>query len=297
MIKAFVVLNPASGQGNSDERKSLFAEARSAGRWSYDLYETTGEEDLGEVVRRALDEDYNLVVACGGDGTVSEVVNGLGETSIPLGIVPGGTANALARELDIPNSVDDALQLILGEHRTRSIDLIRCGDLFFLMYCSVGSSAHSIRETSREQKNNLGWLAYIGTVIRALLGLKTRRFNLTVDGELEEIAAAEVFLFNSDNLGVVDQDLNSGIELNDGVLDLYAVRVDTLGEFLQMLINLLFKGRSAHIRYWPVKESVCIETQPPMAFQADGDPQGETPVEFEVAAAALQVIVPADGSE
>ncbi len=95
--------------------------------WEKEIYETTGDEDVADVVREALPKGCKLVIACGGDGTVSDVAEALAHTDIPLGILPVGTANVLARELGIPIGLDDACALLAGAHTTTSIDMMRVG--------------------------------------------------------------------------------------------------------------------------------------------------------------------------
>ena len=84
---------------------------------AFEIYESKKEDDLGNVVLARLKDGFDLVVAAGGDGTVSDVIYGLVGTPIPLGIIPAGTANLLAQELKVPLSLEDAIALIIGHAR------------------------------------------------------------------------------------------------------------------------------------------------------------------------------------
>ncbi len=101
-----------------------------AAGWTYELYVTTGEEGIADVVRAALARTetrsprIDLFVAAGGDGTVSGVAGGVAQTNVPMGIVPLGTGNTLARELDIPLATESALDLLTGDHCLAEIDAI-----------------------------------------------------------------------------------------------------------------------------------------------------------------------------
>lgn len=292
-MKAYVILNPVAGQDNPDQFKDLFARYAAEGRWRYDLYETTGEEDLKEIVHQALASgDYDLVVACGGDGTVSGVVDGLAQQDVPLGVLPGGTGNAFAAELGIPDAMEAALDILVGEHEIIHSDLLQIDDRFFVLNATLGVTANSIQAMSREQKDRLGWLAYLVVGIKKLLGLQPMKVTFEVDGQSATFRAAEVMCFNSDATGVLERNLGLGVSINDGRLDLYAFRSRTLWDFIKIIYNI-FSGnarKDPHIRYWPVHEQARLTTNPPVPYQADGDLQGETPFTVRLAKDALRVI-------
>lgn len=293
-MHAFAVLNPVSGQDEPDDLKELFQRYASEKRWTYDLYETTGEEDLQQIVRKALKKDYDLVVACGGDGTVSAVVDGIANHDVLLGIIPRGTGNAFATQLALPKSSEKALDLILGEHQLVTSDALQIEDRFFVLNCSLGITSSAIQDTSRQDKNRLGWLAYFISGLKKLLDLHSIQVTFLIDGQRHSFKAAEVICFNLDATGVLERKLGRGVDLNDGILDLFAFRSRTVLDLLRSVINL-FLGKpkeDQHLRYWQVRESVRISTDPPMVYQADGDLQGETPFTVSVAKGALRIIAP-----
>jgi YegS/Rv2252/BmrU family lipid kinase len=272
----------------------MFREAKSNGQWDYDLYETTGDEDLKKIVQKAFESQYDLCLVCGGDGTVSGVVDELAEREIPFGILPCGTANVFATALDIPDKLSDAFQLLFDENTIKKVDVIQHQDRYYILECSMGVSAQSIGTVSREEKNKLGWLPYIWKGIRKIMGFEPIWFHIEIDGQHHHIKAAEVALFNTTQIGVVNQSLDADVKLDDGILDFYAIRSRTLWDILRIVyFRLIGKPRIApHLHYWPVKDQVKISTNHPIDFQADGDLQGQTPVSFKVAKQVLHVIVP-----
>jgi len=293
-MKAFVVLNPVSGQNGPDETKSLLERAKTSQRWDYDLYETTGDEDLQVIVENALASGYDLVVACGGDGTVSGVVDGLANRDTPLGILPSGTANAFATEMGIPDQIPDALELLLGDHAMKAVDAIQNGNEFYLLEVSLGNFSTSFKDVSRQEKNELGWLAYLGVILHNWLGLEMVWVKVEVDGEPETFNISEMALFNTSQMGIIDEHLVEKISLDDGVLDLYAFSSKTFGDILRTLFHRL-RGtldKAPLLRYWPVRDQVRIQAAPRVHFQADGDVRGETPVTLKVAKRVVHVIIP-----
>lgn len=292
--KAYVILNPVAGSCDPEQIKKLLATSRSDGLLNYNLYETTGEEDLQAVVQKALQEDYDLVLACGGDGTVSGVADGLANSKVPLGILPAGTTNSFASALGIPKNLKDALELVLSNQCVMAVDAIKWNERFFILEASLGIFSASFEDVDRKKKGRLGWLAYVDAMIRNWVGLNTFHVSLSVDGIKYSFRASEVALFNTSQVGIINEDLDADILFNDGTLDLYVLCSKSLLDLLRIfLYRLAGKPRKApHIRYWQVKNQVQIESDPVVSFQADGDVQGETPAYFEVAPAVLQVIVP-----
>ena len=293
-MKAYVILNPVAGDHDPQETRELLASARDEGRWDYDLYETTGNEDLQLIVQKALNKEYDMVVACGGDGTVSDVADGLANTDIPLGILPRGTANAVATELGVPDTLPEALDLLLSANKTIKIDAIQNNDRFYLLECSLGIFSASFEDVNREEKDRMGWLAYVVSGIRNWIGLPPVRVSATVDGRRTRFWGTEVSLFNTGQIGLIDEDLVGDIQINDAVLDLYALKSKSLWDILKVLIyRILGKPQDAPaVRHWQVRDQVAVVTKPRISWQADGDVRGKTPATFEVAGGVIRVIVP-----
>src|SRR5215213_2575445 len=148
--RGFVVLNPSSGRADVDQLRQLLAARLEEHGWVYDIYEITGDEDVAAIVRAACRRGANLVIAAGGDGTVASVVNGVWQSRARIGIVPAGTGNLLARAMSIPNAVEPALDLIVGDHALQALDLMQIGEQVFVLDVSAGLSARAMRDTLPE---------------------------------------------------------------------------------------------------------------------------------------------------
>ncbi len=296
----FLVLNPVSGffviPGLMDIHviRRKFEQHFSKAGWQYEIYETTGKEDVAEVVRAALRQPCDLVVAAGGDGTVSEVATGLQGSDVPLAVLPAGTWNALARNLHIPLVVDDALRLMTGEHQLRLLDAMRVGRRLYLLNISVGVSSGMITTTSRTQKRKLGPVAYFKNVLSQLFGIEVRAFALTVDGVVHKTRASEVMVANSSLIGIGELPTRLNIQPDDGKVEVCSTRARTLLDWLLVAWNILI-GHSItapKLDHWPAEHNFTIDCRTPITVQGDGDAIGKTPINVEVIPRAVRIITP-----
>jgi diacylglycerol kinase (ATP) len=287
--RAFVVLNPSSGRADVDRLPQLLAGRLDEHGWVYDVYEMTGDEDLAAIVRAACTDGADLVIAAGGDGTVASVVNGVWQSSARIGILPAGTGNLLARAMGIPNTVEPALDLIVGDHALQALDLMQIGDQVFVLDVSAGLSARAMRDTPPEQKKRFGVLAYAWPMVRDLIRLRRRDFNLTIDGRRMSIRASEILVAN----GAFPQ--GSPEDFNDQQLNVYILAARSLPDYLRLLgefVRRSWQGQTA-LRTLTVRKSITIEAvRQPQPVQADGEPLGSTPITVQLIPSAIRVVVP-----
>jgi len=295
MPRAFVVLNPVAGSSDEDARGDIEGHLAAHG-WECEVYETNGDEDVSALAHEAASRGFDLCVGAGGDGTVSAVAGGLVGTDVPLGILPAGTGNVLARELSIPTDIEDALALLTGDHATTALDMIRVGDKHYVLNVSVGIGSLSMRDTSHESKQRFGMLAYAVNTVRILLGYQPRRFTVTVDGREREIRASEVMVANSAAVGNPDVRLGSDVHLDDGRLDVCIVRARNLLDYLRVVWAVLLRrqNESRNVHCIPVNETVRIDTRRALPVNADGEIIGDTPVEATLKRSVVKVVVPRD---
>lgn len=294
LTKVYIILNPMAGNCDADRVRRTLEQKMSA-QWAYTIYETTGEECLADVIRQQIDQGYELFVAVGGDGTVSGVADGLAQTGLPLGIIPLGTGNALARELKIPQELDQALQILAGKQRTIIVDALKLEQRFFVLDISVGFSSFLMRETGRWSKQRFGRLAYVWTGIRQFIGFQPERFTLTVDGRSYRFRAAQVTVTNARIMGASPFQWGPHIKVDDGQLDLCIVRAWSLFSYIRLAWNLVWcrEAQDPTMRYLPVTQEAVVDAERVLPVQADGESIGQTPVHVHVAPQILRVIIPA----
>ncbi|HEU5089696.1 MAG TPA: diacylglycerol kinase family protein [Roseiflexaceae bacterium] len=291
---AFIVLNPMAGTSDAATVRATLEQHFAPAGIEYDVYETTGNEDLTEIVRQAVERGIDVAVAAGGDGTVSEVANAVAGHSTALALLPVGTANVLARELGIPIDLQQAVALIAGQHATRAIDAMKVGDRHFVLQIGVGLDSLMIRDTDRESKRRFGQIAYLWTLGTRLLGYQPRRFTVYADGERRRPRAAQVLIANGGALGVQSLRWGPNITPSDGQIDVCIIGARTLVDYLGLLWHTLIgqQRRNRNVRYMHAQRSIVVNADRPLPVQADGEIIGETPVQVTVVPAAVNVVVP-----
>jgi YegS/Rv2252/BmrU family lipid kinase len=287
-----VIVNPAAGQPDPilSILNKVFQEA--GVEWQVDVthQEGDGTRLAEEAVRRGVD----VVAAYGGDGTVMEVVNGLIGSDVPLGILPGGTGDILSVELQIPRALEEAAKLVsAAEPRMRRLDLGKCGDRHFLLRLQTGLTARQISMTTREMRDQYGKLAYLVAALRALPSAKPARFQFTLDGEESHFEGITCVVANAGSVGIPGLSLASEIHIDDGMLDLLAIRDFDLEALSSLAASIAaLPPGAAELDHWQARE-ITIDSDPVQPVVADGEDLGQTPVAVEVVPQAISVIVPA----
>jgi YegS/Rv2252/BmrU family lipid kinase len=288
-----LVANPAARRAR--RRLAAAVEALGTGGARVDVVTTERPGHAAELVR-ARAAGYQAVFTLGGDGTAMEVVGALARSGIPVGILPGGTGNLVARALGIPIATRRAAEALLGGE-VAEVDLgCLASGRRFAFSCGVGVDARMIRDTPPIWKQRLGILAYAYIAFRASLRNVRFRVRATVDGEVLEREATAVMVAN---FGAVLNDLivlGPGIARDDGKLDLCVFSPASGWEALGVAWRLLRKDFRPHraILYRSGKR-FRVECDPPQDAQADGELVGTTPVEVEVDPHAARLLLPRVG--
>ncbi len=294
VAQVFIVLNPVAGRSVIDAVRATLDRHFDPQAWNCELYETTGAEDVAELVRDAVERGCDMVVAAGGDGTISAVANGLAHTEIPLGILPIGTANVLAQELGIPLDLDAACHLLTDQHAQTCLDAMQVDDHLFILQIAIGIESLMIRDTARAAKRRFGRLAYIWTALRWLVGYQPRRFTIAVDNQRLRPRASQVLIANGGTLGMQPFRWGNEIVPNDGCIDVCIISARTILDYLSLVWHVV-RGqshRSHKIRCLTAQQTVVISSDHRLPVQGDGEIIGHTPVRIQVVPQAVRVIVP-----
>ncbi len=287
--RALLVINENSRQG------------RDAGEAAVEVLERGGLQlqraacdrrgDLVETIRRAA-HTVDLVVLGGGDGTLSSAAPALIETGLPLGILPLGTANDLARTLGIPPDIAEAAQVIV-EGQLRRIDLGEVNGQPFFNVASMGLSVGMTRELTHDVKQRWGRLGYAVATFRALRHIRPFSAAIRSGNEVHKVRTLQISIGNGRYYGG-GMAVEEGAEIDDGCLNLYSMEFDHLWK-LALVYPAFRKGR--HGMWKEVRTMSCseveIRTGRPKKINTDGELTTETPATFRVLRQAVSVFTPA----
>ncbi len=240
--------------------------------------------------------NYDVVFTLGGDGTAMEVAGALAGSDIPIGVLPGGTGNLLARALGIPRNVERAVHSLM-EGDSRRIDLGVVQGHRFAVAAGVGIDASMVAETPPWMKRRLGIFAYTIIATRAALrAVIFRRFfiaRVEVDGEIIERRAAAVLFAN---FGAILEDRISfgpDILVDDGVLDCCIFSPSHLWDAMRIMWRVTRRDfRPDPALLYRKGARFRIETVPILPIQADGELLGLTPADVSVEPLAARLLVP-----
>jgi diacylglycerol kinase (ATP) len=301
---ALLIHNPNAGNGGSGRRQMLEQARRilASGGIEAELVETRGPNDATALAQQATNEGRQLVIACGGDGTLNEVVNGLASAEnghrVPLALLPGGTANILAKELDLPWDIPGAAEkLIHGELKDIALGLAtpleqREKKRYFLSVAGAGPDGMIVYAVDLDLKARVGILAYWWQGAREVLRYKFPRFRVTGGGE--KIDASLVVVGRTKNYGGPFK-ITTYADLYEDKFELMALTTQSGLRYLSYLPSLWFnklRGTKG-VHFWKAESIVCeqLGTNPVYA-QVDGEPLTRLPVEFKIVPRALKLLVP-----
>jgi len=292
-------MNPVAGQKEPEEVQSVLRQRLEAQEIPYEIYETTGQEDLQKVVSAAVRDGAKRVFASGGDGTVSAAAAGVVGKDAEFAIIPAGTFNALARNLDIPLDLGAALDLALGPHDVRAIDVLEANGCFYTLNVSVGSGALILKTIERDEIRKLGRFTYIFKGVMQILGIPPHRYKVTIDGRTTYFRASELIVANSGVIAFNRMRLDPDIHIDDGKFKLCRIQARNIQDYLAVGYNMLAGRQREDPRLYcmEISKEVTIESHERLVVQADGDVIGRLPVTVRLRPAALKIIVPAPAGE
>ena len=303
---ALLIHNPNAGNGGTGRRR-LLEEARrilSRGGMEVDLQETRAPGDATVMAQRATAEGRQLVIGCGGDGTLNEIINGLAAQQnghrVPLALLPGGTANVLAKEIELPWDIPAAAEKLLdAEVKEIALGLATPVETpskarYFLSVAGAGPDGTIVYSIDLDLKARVGILAYWWQGAREIFRYKYPHFRVVTGKEKLDVS-----------LVVVGRTKHYGgpFRITDEA-DLYADQFEIMGlttrsgfRYLSYLPTL-WAGKlrgTQGVHYWKAKSIVCepLDSNPVYA-QIDGEPLARLPVEFKIVPRALKLLVPKD---
>ena len=237
------------------------------------------------VAESAAGGGIDAIVVAGGDGTFARHISRAIELDVPIGIVPLGTFNDLARTLAIPLDLGEACALI-ASGKTRRIDVARVNGAYYATEASIGISSRITNLQKSADKQRFGFVAIARSVLRAARSVRPFRAEIAYDGKCVSVRTIQLTVANSQSFGgfiTVDD-----AAIDDGWLDLYAIQGEGLWPAIRVLAAIVaHQGRSADGVCAFRSAAFSVSTRRRHRITADGEPAGSTPALFEILPAAV----------
>ena len=296
-MRAWLIQNPAAGQGSWDAQVHAAVAALRAAGWDVTVRRTAGRGDATTFARQAVAAGCDAVVVAGGDGTVNEALQGLaGQRRTALAVLPGGTVNVWATELGVTGH-EAAIAREIARGRREVIDLGRVNDRYFLMMASAGFDAAANAEVAGALKRLKRWAGIVPYAISALataLRFRGPAAVLDIDGETIASRLLMVVAGNTRLYGGIAE-ITYQARADDGLLDVCVLTgrgpLDLARRFWSVLRRRQYADPAIIYRK---ARRVVLDPVRPLRVQADGEDIGLTPATFTVVPDALEVIVLAD---
>ena len=252
--------------------------------------ETQSPQDFHHFIQEYKNQ-VNLIIIGGGDGTLNLAVDSLVETGLPLGILPLGTANDLARTLGIPVALFEACRAI-ATGKKRYIDLGIVNGKYFFNVASIGLSVDITNNLTKEAKRRWGVLAYAITASKMILQSRPFTAEIRCNGESKIVKTLQVAVGNGKHYGG-GMSIAHDATIDDQRLDLYSLEVKYCWQFIGMLPSIWQGKYQESFGFRSLSSSVIsIYTRKPRPINTDGEIVTYTPAHFQVVPLALAVMVP-----
>jgi YegS/Rv2252/BmrU family lipid kinase len=284
---ALVLINRGSRQGDTDLGPALDL-LRDAG---LEVVEVSSDDHRR--LQQAIDEHrggVDRIIVGGGDGTLNAVADVLVESRLPVGILPLGTANDLARTLELPSDLA-AAAAVIAAGTTRQIDLGCINGKHFFNVASLGLSTEVARELTRETKRRWGVLGYPLALWRAVHKRRSFRADIRCDQERRRLHSIQIWVGNGRHFGG-GMTVATDARIDDGMLDLVSLAPRGFWQLILSSPQLLWgHHHDQRLRHWRGTE-IEIRTRRPMPINTDGEVTTQTPAQVRVVPRALSVYVP-----
>ncbi len=290
-MKAFVLINPYSGKEVGCDYKTAIEEKL---RENFEKVETIiieNAEELQKAMGRVFEEKAEAVFSVGGDGTVNQIIEKIANrnSSIKLGIFPGGTVNDLARTLEISPNMDEAIANFTID-KTQCIDIGKINDRYFTMRVSIGTVSEALMNVSTEDKNKWGPMAYVFDSVKSFK--EEKLYPLTIETEEDRfsgIVSNVVVALKTSIHGIQF----SNEEESNGKMSIFILGENTTADKLSLVGKAVLGEVEEHEKVKVIKGCKGrISSDERLSTDVDGDEGPALPIELEVLQEKIQVYIP-----
>jgi diacylglycerol kinase (ATP) len=283
------IINPACGK--QEPILSYINNVMAEAQVNWDVSVT--KKDFGaDKIAKDLIGKTDLVAVYGGDGCVTAVTSALHGTNLPIAIIPGGTANVMAKELNIPLDTMEALSLLAnGKHQIIDVDMGLANQTPFLLRINLGIMADMVTDADRDLKNSIGQLAYGVTAVKTVAAAKSIDYKLDIDGEKIQATGVSLTVTNSGNIGIGDYALQPNISITDGMLDVILMKENNLSSLLKIAGSTLLQQETDALQHWKAKKvEICMQEE--QSYICDDTELIAKELKIEIVPGSIKMLVP-----
>ncbi len=271
--KLLLIVNPCSGRAKMHTELLKVVEILSAADYAVTVYPTKYKGDATEHILKLSKNDYDVIVVCGGDGTLNEVITGLmqNDIALPLGYIPSGTLNEWSSGLNISRNIETAAKDITTGKKI-PLDIGKFGDKYFSYTASFGAFTSASYSAPQDIKNILGQAAYFFEGIKSLSNIKPIHLKFTCDGTETEGDFLFGAISNSLSVGGIVKYNKTAVELNDGKFEVLLIRnPDNILKLQPIIDGILKRDFSREGIEFLRTSNLTIETDQNVSFTLDGE--------------------------
>ena len=286
MNKTLVILNPAARSDKASRLRERIA-ALSVGA---SMRLTSEAGDARDIAAEAVREGFEVIIAAGGDGTLNEVVNGIGGSTVRLGILPVGTMNVFATELGIPQGNLERAWSIIEQGKVVEVDLPKANDTHFIQLAGVGLDAEVVRKTTADSKKALGPLSYLLTLVQVAAHKPSR---VMLEAEGGRISEGSFALIGNGRLYGGPFPVFQRASLFDGLLDVLVFQNQSHWDVVRYFQAIAFgtHPQLPDVEYFQTS-TLRVTSSGDVPVELDGEVAGMLPCLFSVSSQKLRVLAP-----
>lgn len=293
--KLLLIVNPHSGTGKMKPNLLKVVEIFSNADYTVTVYPTKSRLDATNKVESLGNGEYDLIVVCGGDGTLNEVITGVMNKKLDcrLGYIPSGTLNEWSSGLGISRNISHAAKdIVNGKEIT--IDIGKFGEKYFSYTASFGAFTSASYSAPQEVKNVLGQAAYFFEGVKSLGSIKPIKMKFTADGRVIEGDFLFGAITNSMSVGGIVKFDESVVKLNDGFFEVMLIRnPDNILKLQPMIDGILKKELNREGMEFFHTKKITVETEAGLSWTLDGEyAEGVEKLEITNIHNAIKLIVP-----
>ncbi len=286
MNKTLVILNPAARSDKASRLRERIATLSGGAPMRL----TSEAGDARRIAAEAVREGFEVVIAAGGDGTLNEVVNGLGGAPVRLGILPVGTMNVFATELGIPQGNLERAWNVIEQGKVVEVDLPQANDTHFIQLAGVGLDAEVVRKTTADSKRALGPLSYLLTLVQVAAHKPSR---VMLEAEGGRISEGSFALIGNGRLYGGPFPVFQRASLFDGLLDVLVFQNQSHWDVVRYFQAIAFgtHPQLPDVEYFQTS-TLRVTSSGDVPVELDGEVAGMLPCLFSVSSQKLRVLAP-----